>query len=105
MLPLSLRIRFALHTAQGCAYLHSFDPPIIHRDLKTGNLLVDSGWNVKVSDFGLARVQADQTMSCCGTAVFCAPEVLTANKYSEKADVFSFAMPCCVVVVLISAPV
>jgi len=46
----------------------------------------------QVSDFGLARIKADETMSACGTVIFAAPEVLTQNKYSEKADVFSFGM-------------
>lgn len=89
--PLSpIRINWALDTARGMAYLHSLSPPIIHRDLKTTNLLVDRGYNVKICDFGLSRfMAADSIMSSVGTVQFAAPEVLKQDVYTEKADVFS----------------
>lgn len=86
----SLRQQWALDTAQGMAYLHSLDPPMIHRDLKTNNLLVDRGMNVKICDFGLSRFKSDKLMSAVGTVHFAAPEVLNHEQYSEKADLFSF---------------
>lgn len=86
----SLRQNWALDTAQGMAYLHSLDPPMIHRDLKTTNLLVDRGMNVKICDFGLSRFRSDQLMSAVGTVHFAAPEVLRNEQYTEKADLFSF---------------
>lgn len=86
----SLRQQWALDTAQGMAYLHSHNPPMIHRDLKTTNLLVDRGMNVKICDFGLSRFRSDQLMSAVGTVHFAAPEVLRNEHYTEKADVFSF---------------
>lgn len=86
----SLRQQWALDTAQGMAYLHSLDPPMIHRDLKTTNLLVDRGMNVKICDFGLSRFKSDKLMSAVGTVHFAAPEVLNHEQYSEKADLFSF---------------
>ena len=74
-------------------YLHSSAPPIIHRDLKTANLLVDQNWRVKVTDFGLSRVVDTQsTMTHCGTVEFCAPEVLKRSRYTVKADVYSFGL-------------
>ena len=75
-------------------YLHSFQPPILHRDLKSPNLLIDSSYALKISDFGLARVRARfQTMTGnCGTTQWMAPEVLAAEKYTEKADVFSYGV-------------
>lgn len=75
-------------------YLHSFQPPILHRDLKSPNLLVDLSYAIKISDFGLARVRAHfQTMTGnCGTTQWMAPEVLAAEKYTEKADVFSYGV-------------
>lgn len=85
-----LRQNWALDTAQGMAYLHSHDPPMIHRDLKTTNLLVDRGMNVKICDFGLSRFRSDQLMSSVGTVHFAAPEVLRNEQYTEKADLFSF---------------
>eukprot|EP00171_Calliarthron_tuberculosum_P013244 IDg13244t1 len=90
-LDLSLRMQWALDTAQGMAYLHSLNPPMIHRDLKTTNLLVDRGMNVKICDFGLSRFQAeDKIMTAVGTVQFAAPEVLKHERYSEKVDLFSF---------------
>ncbi|CEG41895.1 tkl protein kinase [Plasmopara halstedii] len=86
--------RFARDTALGMNYLHSFQPPILHRDLKSPNLLIDSAYALKISDFGLARVRAHfQTMTGnCGTTQWMAPEVLAAEKYTEKADVFSYGV-------------
>ncbi|CAI5741863.1 unnamed protein product [Hyaloperonospora brassicae] len=85
---------FARDTALGMNYLHSFQPPILHRDLKSPNLLIDSSYALKISDFGLARVRARfQTMTGnCGTTQWMAPEVLAAEKYTEKADVFSYGV-------------
>ena len=77
-LPMDTRLslRFARDTAQGMNYLHHFSPPILHRDLKSPNLLVDSAFHIKISDFGLARVRAHcQTMTGnCGTVQWMAPE-------------------------------
>jgi tRNA A-37 threonylcarbamoyl transferase component Bud32 len=87
----SMRLQWAVDTAQGMAYLHSLTPLMIHRDLKTTNLLVDRGMNVKICDFGLSRFKADdKIMSSVGTVQFAAPEVLRHEKYTEKADLFSY---------------
>ncbi|KAL3812268.1 hypothetical protein ACJIZ3_013536 [Penstemon smallii] len=51
------RIHIALDIARGMNYLHHYNPPIIHRDLKSSNLLVDKNWTVKVGDFGLSRLK------------------------------------------------
>lgn len=89
-----MRTRFIYDTAKGMSYLHHFERPILHRDLKSPNLLVDKNFNIKLSDFGLARVKAHvQTMTGnCGTVQWMAPEVLGNQKYTEKADVFSFGI-------------
>ncbi|RHY32467.1 hypothetical protein DYB32_002537 [Aphanomyces invadans] len=86
--------RFINDTAKGMSYLHNFQPPILHRDLKSPNLLVDCHYAIKISDFGLSRVKAHvQTMTGnCGTVQWMAPEVLGNQKYTEKADVFSFGI-------------
>jgi serine/threonine protein kinase len=79
--------------ALGINYLHSLQPVIVHRDLKPSNLLVDENWNVKVADFGFARIKEENaTMTRCGTPCWTAPEVIRGEKYSEKADVFSFGI-------------
>mmetsp|Transcript_103534 Transcript_103534/g.291411 ORF Transcript_103534/g.291411 Transcript_103534/m.291411 type:complete len:171 (-) Transcript_103534:151-663(-) len=84
-------------------YLHGFDPPIIHRDLKSLNLLLANPVvnshdmpNIKLSDFGLSRLK-DSTMSCVmtravGTFHWMAPEVNNGSHYDEKCDVYSYAM-------------
>lgn len=85
-------LSMARDAAKGMAYLHGLSPPILHRDLKTLNLLVDAYNTVKVADFGIARVRSVDTMTYCGTPKWTAPEVLRMNSYSEKADVFSFGI-------------
>jgi serine/threonine protein kinase len=73
-------------------YLHSKN--LIHRDLKAANLLVNNQGVCKVADFGISTVKPNvtRTMTCVGTPIYMAPEVLTRNKYSEKADVYSFGI-------------
>ncbi len=59
-------------------YLHTYNPLIIHRDHKSHNLLVDTNFNVKVTDFGLAKFQVDDKVTTfCGTLPWTAPEVFT----------------------------
>jgi len=87
------RVQMALDAAQGILYLHSHNPPIIHRDLKSSNLLVTHQMRVKVGDFGASRVVVPTgMMSCCGTPVYMAPEVLRGEKYDEMADIHSFGI-------------
>ena len=74
------------------AYLHSLNPPIIHRDLKSHNLLVSDSWIVKITDFGLSRVKSFSTMTAAGTPQWSAPEVIRQDIYTEKADVYSFGV-------------
>eukprot|EP00163_Fabomonas_tropica_P014094 TRINITY_DN2573_c0_g1_i4.p1 TRINITY_DN2573_c0_g1~~TRINITY_DN2573_c0_g1_i4.p1 ORF type:complete len:119 (-),score=31.14 TRINITY_DN2573_c0_g1_i4:239-595(-) len=83
----SQRVKIANDTARGMVYLHS--KKIIHRDMKSYNLLVDDHWNTKVCDFGIARVMKKKQMSLKGTDLWMAPEVIAGGAYNEKADVFS----------------
>jgi len=78
-------------TLRGLVYLHSHDPPIIHRDLKSANLLLDDSFNVKICDFGLARLRdLTQVMTAkVGTVQWMAPEVLKGVSYTESADIYS----------------
>ena len=74
-------------------FLHTHSPIIIHRDLKSLNILVDQDWNVKVSDFGLSRFKVSSLMTGqCGTYQWMAPEVVRGHNYTEKADVYSFGI-------------
>ncbi|KAF6174869.1 hypothetical protein GIB67_026357 [Kingdonia uniflora] len=89
------RLRMALDVAKGMNYLHTSNPTIVHRDLKSPNLLVDKNWNVKVCDFGLSRLKHHTFLSSNsmgGTAEWMAPEVLRNEPSNEKCDVFSFGV-------------
>jgi serine/threonine protein kinase len=87
------KIKILRSAALGINYLHSLHPVIVHRDLKPSNLLVDENWNVKVADFGFARIKEENaTMTKCGTPCWTAPEVLRGEKYDEKADIYSFGI-------------
>ncbi|PHU08534.1 Serine/threonine-protein kinase EDR1 [Capsicum chinense] len=89
------RLRMALDVARGMNYLHRRNPPIVHRDLKSSNLLVDKSWTVKVGDFGLSRFKNATfltTKSGRGTPQWMAPEVLRNEPSTEKSDVFSFGV-------------
>ncbi|ETV99798.1 TKL/DRK protein kinase, variant 1 [Aphanomyces invadans] len=86
-------LSMAIDISRGMAYLHSMDPPIIHRDLKSMNILVSSSFGAKISDFGLSREKVlDDTMSVTGTPLWLPPEMIRAERYSEKADVYSFGI-------------
>ncbi|XP_062108799.1 uncharacterized protein LOC133819543 [Humulus lupulus] len=89
------RVHMALDIARGMNYLHHFNPPIIHRDLKSSNLLVDRNWTVKVGDFGLSRLKHETyltTKTGKGTPQWMAPEVLRNEPSDEKSDVYSFGV-------------
>ncbi|KAJ6803086.1 serine/threonine-protein kinase EDR1-like [Iris pallida] len=89
------RLRMALDVAKGMNYLHSSHPPIVHRDLKSPNLLVDRNWVVKVCDFGLSRLKHHtflSSKSTAGTPEWMAPEVLRNEPSDEKSDVYSFGV-------------
>ncbi|KAL3648566.1 hypothetical protein CASFOL_004969 [Castilleja foliolosa] len=89
------RIHMALDIARGMNYLHHCNPPIVHRDLKSSNLLVDKNWTVKVGDFGLSRLKHETyltTKTGKGTPQWMAPEVIRNELSDEKADVYSFGV-------------
>ncbi|KAA8539185.1 hypothetical protein F0562_025877 [Nyssa sinensis] len=95
MLNYRLRLNMAYDVANGMNYLHQRRPPIVHRDLKSPNLLVDSKYTVKVCDFGLSRSKANTFLSshtAAGTPQWMAPEVLCDEPSDEKSDVYSFGV-------------
>ncbi|KAL0438239.1 UNVERIFIED_CONTAM: Serine/threonine-protein kinase STY46 [Sesamum latifolium] len=85
-------LKFAIDVCKGMEYLHQKN--VIHRDLKTANLLMDTCNVVKVADFGVARFQNNGGVMTAetGTYRWMAPEVINHQPYDQKADVFSFAI-------------
>jgi Protein tyrosine and serine/threonine kinase len=92
--PWILVKRVACGAARGMTYLHSGLPPVLHRDLKSANLLLDESYTAKVCDFGLSRLKAQERSMTgnCGTVQWMAPEILASQHYAEPADVFSFGI-------------
>jgi len=95
--PLSeaLKIKLLIEIARGMHYLHSHKPMILHRDLKSLNVLVNSEMQAKIADMGLSRIhkiRGTRVMSMVGTPQWAAPEILKQEKYNEKADIWSYGI-------------
>ncbi|ETI53996.1 TKL protein kinase [Phytophthora nicotianae CJ01A1] len=87
------KIKMALQVAHALTYLHSLDPIVLHRDLKSRNILLTESLDAKITDFGASRERSDKTMTAgVGTSFWMAPEVVMGERYGEKADVFSFGV-------------
>ncbi|TMW59257.1 hypothetical protein Poli38472_004326 [Pythium oligandrum] len=88
------KISIAMDVAEGLVYLHSMRPVVVHRDLKSKNVLINKRGLAKLSDFGVSRkTTVNETMtSGVGTLLWTAPEIIEGRKYSEKADIFSLGV-------------
>ncbi|KAJ0391425.1 hypothetical protein P43SY_001044 [Pythium insidiosum] len=87
------KIKIALHVAHALTYLHSLQPIVLHRDLKSKNILLTEDGDAKLTDFGVSREFEDVTMTAgVGTSLWMAPEIIQGERYDEKADVYSFGV-------------
>lgn len=97
-LPWSTRMKIALGAAKGLAFLHEeAERPVIYRDFKTSNILLDADYNAKLSDFGLAKdgPEGDKThvsTRVMGTYGYAAPEYVMTGHLTSKSDVYSFGV-------------
>ncbi|KAI9911457.1 hypothetical protein PsorP6_008934 [Peronosclerospora sorghi] len=92
---LAAKLKAWLDACRAVAYLHSFSPPLLHRDIKTDNFLVGHEFLIKLADFGeanLLRPRSDGTMTITGTVDYMAPEMIKGGKtarYGTAVDVYS----------------
>ncbi|KAK7333226.1 hypothetical protein VNO80_29991 [Phaseolus coccineus] len=93
-----MRIKVALGAARGIEYIHNYAvPPIIHRDIKSSNILLDSNWNARVSDFGLSLIwpeteQELMSTKAVGTVGYIDPEYYVLNVLTTKSDVYGLGV-------------
>ncbi|XP_051225115.1 proline-rich receptor-like protein kinase PERK15 [Lolium perenne] len=93
----SKRMKIAIGSARGLTYLHEdCHPRIIHRDIKSANILLDDAFEAKVADFGLAKLTNDAmthvSTRVMGTFGYMAPEYASSGKLTDRSDVFSFGV-------------
>lgn len=93
-----MRIKIALDAARGIEYLHNYAvPPIIHRDIKSSNILLDAQWTARVSDFGLSMMGPEserdfRPMKAAGTVGYIDPEYYGLNVLTAKSDVYGLGV-------------
>ncbi|CAL5071809.1 unnamed protein product [Urochloa decumbens] len=97
VLPWSTRLNIAVGAAKGLAFLHDAEKPVIYRDFKASNILLDSDYKAKLSDFGLAKdgPEGDDThvsTRVMGTHGYAAPEYIMTGHLTAKSDVYSFGV-------------
>ncbi|KAE9332247.1 hypothetical protein PF008_g15046 [Phytophthora fragariae] len=87
------KIYMAIGVAQALKYLHACSLPLIHRDIKSTNILLTESLEPKVIDFGISRELVDRTMTGgVGTPYWTAPEILEGERYTEQSDIYSFGV-------------
>ncbi|XP_061359885.1 probable serine/threonine-protein kinase PBL15 [Gastrolobium bilobum] len=96
-LPWATRLKIAIGAAKGLSFLHGAEKPVIYRDFKTSNVLLDSDFTAKLSDFGLAKMGPEGSNTHVSTRVmgtygYAAPEYISTGHLTTKSDVYSFGV-------------
>ncbi|KAI8047224.1 kinase-like domain-containing protein [Gilbertella persicaria] len=85
--------RWSRQILKGLAYLHGYNPPIIHRDIKCDNIFINGAHGeVKIGDMGTAEMKMGKKYTIIGTPEFMAPEMYEEEGYNEKVDIYAFGM-------------
>ncbi|XP_022993867.1 calcium/calmodulin-regulated receptor-like kinase 1 [Cucurbita maxima] len=95
LLSWNVRVRIALDVARGLEYLHDGAvPPVIHRDIKSANILLDQSMRARVADFGLSREEVvdSHAANIRGTLGYLDPEYISSRTFNKKSDVYSFGV-------------
>ncbi|GLT69122.1 hypothetical protein SLA2020_412980 [Shorea laevis] len=96
-LPWAIRYKISLGLASALLYLHEeWEQCVVHRDIKSSNIMLDSSFSVKLGDFGLARLMDHElgphTTGLAGTLGYMAPEYISTGRASKESDVYSFGI-------------
>jgi len=92
-LPWRRRLSMLLSVARGMRYLHTLDPPVLHGDLSTENILLDRHLNIKITDYGLHSMKSiNQPITRSGSAAWVSPERIHGEPLTRAADIYSFAV-------------
>ena len=97
LIPWAMRYKISLGLAFALLYLHEeWEKCVVHRDIKSSNIMLDSSFNVKLGDFGLARLMdhelGPQTIGLAGTLGYMAPEYISTGRASKESDIYSFGV-------------
>ncbi|XP_008112157.2 receptor-interacting serine/threonine-protein kinase 2 [Anolis carolinensis] len=101
-LPFPLSVRILSDVSEGLNYLHSLQPPVLHRSLKPSNVLIDRDYRAKITDYGLGTWRSQQIHSLlqnCNNRsswdlLYLSPEILQGGCFSQEGDMYSFGMMC-----------
>ena len=84
--------KFGFQLLKAASYLHNLNPPIVHRDLKLENILIDSNGFIKLADFGWSSIKDSVRHTFCGTRDYLAPEMILKSGHDEKIDVWTIGI-------------